>query len=853
VLAGPAGVGKSHLVREVVRELDGRRYAVQVVLASRALTDIPFGAVAHLIPTRSSAVGWQIDPFQVVVDELITLAGELRLVLAVDDAHHLDAASAAVVSQLVRRSAAFVLATVRTGEQAPEAISSLWVEEVTQRLDVSALDDNDIGEMLTVALGGPVETTTAHRLAQLCQGNLLLLREVVIAGMDKGDLTQVHGLWCWSGTVTVTPRLTDMVMSRIGGLTSDERQSLEVVAFGEPIGLDVAVKLSALSTMESLEGKGLVVVQQDGRRTDVRLAHPLYGEVVRAECPTLRSRRLQQQLAEAVESTDALRRGDVLRTSVWRLESGTAADPDRLLNACRQAWAAHDLGLACRLGHAALDAGGGVPAALLLGEVHNWAEQYEDAEAALSSIADLPMTDEQRLRFTTARVQILAFGLHKFSEADAALDAAAPRVSDPLIRRQLASFVANHKFWSGDCREALRLSQQLLADHTEFDGIEATVLADAALSLSHSGMRIDAVAAIENARQTSISWAQDYPLIELILDTASHYANLFAGRLNEAERMASELVRRLSAGGHGRWDMAEAAGELMHAHVARFHGDLKEAMRRSQAGAASGTGPSALLRSACLGEAAHAAALSGNNIAAQNFLAQSDRHWAPRVRPMQYWVDLARPWVSAADGRMGDAVEQALRTADHAAARGFVGFEILALHDVVRLGQAQLVTQRLSTVESRTDGELALICAEHARAASTMAGTALDRVADGFEQLGMLVYAAEARAQAAEAHAVSGAARAARRATTLALALVERCPGVHTVALTTLRTPGLTTREREIAELAASGLTSTVIADQLVLSPRTVENHLHRAFAKLGITRRAQLTDFFPQTSNERP
>jgi DNA-binding NarL/FixJ family response regulator len=53
----------------------------------------------------------------------------------------------------------------------------------------------------------------------------------------------------------------------------------------------------------------------------------------------------------------------------------------------------------------------------------------------------------------------------------------------------------------------------------------------------------------------------------------------------------------------------------------------------------------------------------------------------------------------------------------------------------------------------------------------------------------------------------------------------------------------LTPQEREIAELAAQGLTNRDIAARLFLSPRTVGYHLHKVFPKLGISVRAQLRD----------
>jgi len=51
----------------------------------------------------------------------------------------------------------------------------------------------------------------------------------------------------------------------------------------------------------------------------------------------------------------------------------------------------------------------------------------------------------------------------------------------------------------------------------------------------------------------------------------------------------------------------------------------------------------------------------------------------------------------------------------------------------------------------------------------------------------------------------------------------------------------LTSREREIAQLAATGRASRDIAAQLSLSPRTVDTHLSRVYRKLGLSSRAAL------------
>lgn len=53
----------------------------------------------------------------------------------------------------------------------------------------------------------------------------------------------------------------------------------------------------------------------------------------------------------------------------------------------------------------------------------------------------------------------------------------------------------------------------------------------------------------------------------------------------------------------------------------------------------------------------------------------------------------------------------------------------------------------------------------------------------------------------------------------------------------------LTPQEREVADLAATGLTNREIAARLYVSPRTVSAHLYRVFPKLGIASRAALRD----------
>lgn len=63
----------------------------------------------------------------------------------------------------------------------------------------------------------------------------------------------------------------------------------------------------------------------------------------------------------------------------------------------------------------------------------------------------------------------------------------------------------------------------------------------------------------------------------------------------------------------------------------------------------------------------------------------------------------------------------------------------------------------------------------------------------------------------------------------------------------------LTSREREICELVAEGLSNKEIAARLVISPRTAESHVQNVMGKLGFTRRTQITAWMAEQQGDGP
>lgn len=106
-----------------------------------------------------------------------------------------------------------------------------------------------------------------------------------------------------------------------------------------------------------------------------------------------------------------------------------------------------------------------------------------------------------------------------------------------------------------------------------------------------------------------------------------------------------------------------------------------------------------------------------------------------------------------------------------------------------------------------------------------------------FERSNLLLLAAGAAAQAAVLHRRRGELGQAAAA----MALARRYEKCHEPVVAASSLP-LTGREREVACLAAAGLSNREIATRLQLSVRTVEGHVYRACIRLGVSDRTGLT-----------
>jgi DNA-binding CsgD family transcriptional regulator len=141
--------------------------------------------------------------------------------------------------------------------------------------------------------------------------------------------------------------------------------------------------------------------------------------------------------------------------------------------------------------------------------------------------------------------------------------------------------------------------------------------------------------------------------------------------------------------------------------------------------------------------------------------------------------------------------------------------------------------------------------ASHASALAERSADSLDSVAERYGLLGLGLYAAETAAQASQIHARAGQPRRAAASASRAQSLLTGLESARPVTLQLASTPAsLTRREREVALLARSGMSSQAIASRLHLSTRTIDTHLARVYFKLGISRRSELGEALGMVEN---
>lgn len=315
---------------------------------------------------------------------------------------------------------------------------------------------------------------------------------------------------------------------------------------------------------------------------------------------------------------------------------------------------------------------------------------------------------------------------------------------------------------------------------------------------------------------------------------------LYEGRLVEAESLARAEYERAVAEG-----LVEAqglfAGELARTLVQR--GAPASAIRAGrEAVAVLRQRKSPFFLRLTLIPLAHAFALRGDTAAATSTLAEIDALGLPRTMVFGPELLQARAWNAVAAGDVDGACRLLWEAVELSEAGGELAMQAGALHDLIRLGRVSTAAGPLCALAEALDGPLVRACQAHASSSAAEDASGIERSSTSFEEIGADLLAAEAAVDAATAWRKAGAPRRAAAAEQRAHALLARCEGATTPALSAVGVrSALTARELEIARLAAAGVSNREIAARLHLSLHTVQNKLHAVYEKLGVEGRRDL------------
>jgi DNA-binding CsgD family transcriptional regulator/chromosome segregation and condensation protein ScpB len=834
VVRGGLGIGKTALVRSVVDELfdcDVETTRTVWIVAQRAnLT--PLGALSALVGDDQGGDA-PTAGISRVADAL-----NARELVVVDDIQWLDDESLAALSLAAGRGARIV-ATIRSGESPPDLVRRLMRDHGHERIDLDRLDDNSVAAIVRTLLG-EVDEQSVSRIVVRAQGNPLYAREIVRDLTESGVLEREQGTWFWTGDASVraSTSLREVVADRLANLPDDEADTLRMIAFAQPLTVAHLRRIASDDIVHRLERRELVT-EFGGA---VRVAHPVFVEVLRATTGPLETRSMLARLTSLLPLDD-LDDGDALRWSYWALDGELDLDPSAWMRLVRAAFTVSDRGHALVLALRAVDAGGGFDAQAATGRAHALLGDVDAADAELRPIV-LDTTLDPGLRTQAARYLLYAHGFRP-QDADtldefvrwtldslpddddreeitvqwaallalgarfaAAGKLALPRLDHPAPRVALRALTpaGSALLAIGQCRRATEIARERLplaiehvADVPEGLGWAFTVMCTGQM---YDG-QVDAMttsAAIAMASLNDREHGEDVAQIRAIVSLVSGRAALLAGRLRTAR---AHLLAALAV--YRRYD-PQRWWALTAAHLAETAALMGDARASSSA-----------------------AAESGERVV----------HVPARVTEMERslaWQHVAIGNLDAARAALHLVVEQANR-------EEFLPTAMFAAHDLTRLGDrdgAAVIRERVARFDSGW-----------ATPYRTMATGLIDgdeeayrRAGEGFEAIGVWLHAAEAWCAGSVLLRDRGRHRSGRAFAERAHGALERCEGVRSPTLLGLTdTVVLTPRERQVAMAAAAGTTTKQIANDLELSPRTVDNLLSRAYQKMGINRRGDLRE----------
>ncbi len=861
VVVGEPGMGKSSLLAAALR---GRDALVIAASGDEAETELDFGVATQLLARAPAPTGsWDLragaDPLEVGAT-LLRVVGELPrsqpVIVTVDDAHLADVASLTALSFAARRlraePVALVLACRPEGiARLPAGLSRL-AERAGAHLVLDGLATSEVGQLAEAVLGRPVPTPLAARLRHHTGGNPLHL----LALLDELGPETIDA----ERPLPVPRSYASLILGKVATCSPPAERllvALSVLGMHAPL-VDAAavgaVDAALAAADEALEKTGLVGVTHRPEGRWLAFRHALGRAAVYDDISAERRARLHAAAATVTADEESLRH---------RIAAATGSDAALAAETAARAAAladrgAHSAAANLLLGAASVSAGIVERSGHLLAAASHLLIAGRPIDELLESVTS--SADSAARSFVLGRV---ALNAGHFDEATRWLERAASQAevepSGARIAAQVAETLAVIAVGRLRQDEAISWARRALA--APGSASAATLLCNA------YGINGSFVTA---EREMDALLARRLPA-QAALDarTGRGIVRLWGNDLDGAR---ADLDRVRAAGlEHGAFHTHVNAGSFLGEALLR-QGAISAAIETAEATAALTDDADAVW----LGPLPHSVAAFART--AQGDLTRARAHAAVAtsmaetlgLAPGRLWSDVA--WLRIAHA--ADDHQEVATIGDRMVAAGWGRIPdpihhwratyVAGLVSVGRVDEACRVVVELeaeaagrgdpptTTEAHRARGVLEVARGDRDAAEAAFAsGLALDperarpleraqlelaagaaRRRWGRRRAAATVLAA-ARARLADAGADRLLARAERELAACGLRPVKRSTAANGAALTP--------QEQAVARLVAAGRTNREAAAELVISAKTVEHHLSRIYAKLGVRSRTEL------------
>jgi ATP/maltotriose-dependent transcriptional regulator MalT len=863
-----------------------------VELCGGLLDDL--ASLFHRVALVRGSVPERDPPLPRLLQGLATLVGNVSrrapLVVLLDDVHFADASSWEALRYFARHlddARLLVVATSRSAELAGHEVAAQVLFELDEdallsRLEIAPLARPGVRDLAEAVIERPAPRALVDWVFERSQGNPLfaigLLRALV---EERADLSAPQLRRMPEG-------LTERVASELRRFDAAPREVLELLAVvGRPVSLSHLTELTGSSladvgpSLAELVAAGIVVEEERGSELSYELYHPLVRDVVYQATTGARRRILHRQAAHSL-----LRAGHLAEAALHFARSAERGDPEAvevLLDALRQAERREAF-------HEALDLQAEL-VELLPADDQRWLEVLEAMYARAEWLID-------HRAEANAPVAIRAL-----RAIDGLLEGSADQARRAIVKFRLANFLAwgtGELEWAyeacmqahdlfvraGDRRQTLLAARELawirgLRGDLAGMGADARAVVEAADAVGDRFVAMQGLAAVGYSAMFRGAFAE--------AEAAQRRAAAIA-REDEKEYRLTVVLGGLALGLGMQGRVAETASLIDEAKTAGpayresilvaletgvrwIAGDFTAATALAGEAVAWHPGATARRRTAIGPVFGALAAVDSDDVAeserllARAQLAYGGQDWSFYL-PLVHWAEAVLAWRATGAAECVTVLRPAAARLTDTEVRPWAAFALFDLAEAAADAGDEAVATAAAD-ELRAVAEFVGLPLYEGLAATASAWAALasgdgERAAQSARQAIELLSSTGCAAHLARAHHALGQSLPARErpeavaALERAAAILDRCGGSwrrrrsldalrrlgssgRRAAAAALGPGSLTRREREVARLAATGMSAKDIAGSLFIGERTVESHLASVYAKLGVDSKLQL------------